>query len=107
MSNNTKASVKVMLGWVVIFILFACIYGVGKLRQYLELKFNGGYEYYMLPPSGMFHTPVDESILGGMASGLFSILTLIVIIALFFACSSVAYKIGSDLLSIFLKQDKQ
>lgn len=57
---------KVVLGWFVIVILFACIYAVGKLRQQLEFKFNGGYEFYVFF-NFWPHKPIDESILGVMS----------------------------------------
>ena len=113
-NQQIKAPVKVVLGWFVIATPFACIYGLGKLRQYLEFKFNGGYEYDALFPNGIFNTPIDESISGVMTSGIFSFVTVIFgvlmlfwAIALFLACSLIAYKIGNNLLNTLLKRDKQ
>lgn len=48
-----KAIIKLILGWALIVLSVTGIYGVGKLRQHIEYKFNNGNEFNFFFPDSV------------------------------------------------------
>ena len=92
---------KFLIGFSVMATFFAAIFCLGSFRQFLEKRYNNGYEYPIISNGFNFLEErrgdlyeVDESILSVFQDGFFTLFAVCVFLAIFYIFAEYCIEIG-------------